>query len=109
MPLEYTVKEERSLPAYGCCLPKFQPIESLHLPQVLERLMEKRQGLILLTGPTGCGKTSTMTAFVDLINARRRDHIITIEYQHTSRKSIIEQIEVGHDTPSFALAVRILM
>ncbi|WP_051979516.1 type IV pilus twitching motility protein PilT [Edaphobacter aggregans] len=88
-------------------------IESLHLPPVLERLMEKRQGLVLLTGPTGCGKTSTMAAFVDLINARRRDHIITIEdpveYQHTNRKSIVEQIEVGHDTPSFALAVRAVL
>jgi twitching motility protein PilT len=88
-------------------------IESLHLPPVLERLMERRQGLVLLTGPTGCGKTSTMAAFVDLINARRRDHIITIEdpieYQHINRNSIVEQIEVGHDTPSFAQAVRAVL
>lgn len=88
-------------------------MESLHLPAVLERVMERRQGLVLLTGPTGCGKTSTMAAFVDLINSRRRDHIITIEdpveYQHTNRKSIVEQIEVGHDTPSFAQAVRAVL
>ena len=88
-------------------------IESLNLPPVLARLMERRQGLVLLTGPTGCGKTSTMAAFIDFINSRRRDHIITIEdpveYQHTNRKSIVEQIEVGHDTPSFAQAVRAVL
>jgi twitching motility protein PilT len=88
-------------------------IESLHLPAVLAQLIERRQGLILLTGPTGCGKTSTMAALIDLINARRREHIITIEdpveYQHTNRNSIVEQIEVGHDTPSFAHAVRAVL
>jgi twitching motility protein PilT len=88
-------------------------MESLHLPPALARLVERRQGLILLTGPTGCGKTSTMAAFVDFINARRREHIITIEdpveYLHTNRKSIVEQIEVGHDTPSFAQAVRAVL
>jgi twitching motility protein PilT len=88
-------------------------LESLHLPPMLGRLMERRQGLVLLTGPTGCGKTSTMAAFVHLINTRRRDHIITIEdpveYQHPNRKSIVEQIEVGHDTPSFAHAVRAVL
>jgi twitching motility protein PilT len=88
-------------------------IESLHLPPVLARLTERRQGLVLLTGPTGCGKTSTMAALIDRINARRRDHIITIEdpieYQHVNRSSIVEQIEVGHDTPSFAHAVRAVL
>ena len=85
-------------------------LESLHLPPALAQLTERRQGLVLLTGPTGCGKTSTLAALLDLINARRRDHIITIEdpveYQHANRASIVEQIEVGHDTPSFAQAVR---
>jgi twitching motility protein PilT len=85
-------------------------LESLNLPLGLAQLAERRQGLVLLTGPTGCGKTSTLAALVDLINARRRDHIITIEdpveYQHANRSSIVEQIEVGHDAPSFALAVR---
>jgi twitching motility protein PilT len=88
-------------------------IESLHLPSVLARLTERRQSLVLLTGPTGCGKTSTMAALIDRINARRRDHIITIEdpveYQHANRGSIVEQIEVGHDTPSFAQAVRVVL
>jgi twitching motility protein PilT len=93
--------------------PQVPTIESLHLPSVLMRLTERRQGLVLLTGPTGCGKTSTMAALIDRINARRRDHIITIEdpveYQHANRSSIVEQIEVGHDTPSFAQAVRAVL
>ena len=88
-------------------------LESLHLPPALAQLTERRQGLVLLTGPTGCGKTSTLAALLDLINARRRDHIITIEdpveYQHANRASIVEQIEVGHDTPSFAQAVRAVL
>lgn len=88
-------------------------MESLHLPGVLARLAERRQGLILLTGPTGSGKTSTMAAMIDLINARRREHIITIEdpveYQFTNRNSIVEQVEVGHDTPSFGHAVRAVL
>jgi twitching motility protein PilT len=93
--------------------PQVPTVESLHLPPVLTRLMERRQGLVLLTGPTGCGKTSTMAALIDAINGRRRDHIITIEdpveYQHVNRNSIIEQIEVGHDTPGFAQAVRAVL
>jgi twitching motility protein PilT len=88
-------------------------LEQLHLPVALSQLTERRQGLVLLTGPTGCGKTSTLAALLDLINARRRDHIITIEdpveYQHANRSSIVEQIEVGHDTPSFAQAVRAVL
>ena len=87
--------------------------ESLHLPPVLSKLIERRQGLILLTGPTGSGKTSTIAALLDLINARRREHIITIEdpieYEHANRLSIVEQIEVGHDTPTFAHAVRAVL
>jgi twitching motility protein PilT len=88
-------------------------IESLHLPPILARLMERKHGLVLLTGPTGCGKTSTMAALIDIVNAGRRDHIITIEdpveYQHPNRNSIVEQIEVGHDTPTFAQAVRAVL
>jgi twitching motility protein PilT len=88
-------------------------LESLHLPPVLAQLAERRQGLVILTGPTGCGKTSTLAALIDLINTRRRDHIITIEdpveYQHANRASIVEQIEVGHDTLSFAQAVRAVL
>jgi twitching motility protein PilT len=88
-------------------------LESLHLPAFLGQLIERRQGLILLTGPTGCGKTSTMAALINMINTKRREHIITIEdpveYQHANRNSIVEQIEVGYDTPGFSNAVRAVL
>lgn len=92
-------------------LPEQVPsLETLHLPASLALLTERRQGLVLLTGSTGSGKSSTLAALVDIINSRRRDHIITIEdpieYQHFNRKCIVEQIELGRDTPSFAQAVR---
>jgi twitching motility protein PilT len=92
-------------------LPEQVPtLEGLHLPPGLAHLAERRQGLVLLTGPTGCGKSSTIAALIELVNSRRRDHIITIEdpieYEHANRNSVVEQIEVGHDTPSFAEAVR---
>ena len=85
-------------------------LESLHLPGSLAKLGDRRQGLVLVTGPTGCGKTSTLAALIDLINSRRSAHVVTIEdpveYQHTNRAAIIEQIEVGRDTPDFAGALR---
>ena len=88
-------------------------LEWLHLPASLAALAERRQGLVLLTGATGSGKTSTMAALIDRINASRRDHIITIEdpveYQHANRKSLVEQIELGSDTLSFAEAVRAVL
>lgn len=92
-------------------LPEQVPtLETLHLPAGLAALAERRQGLVLITGPTGCGKSSTLASLIHLINTHRRDHIITIEdpieYQHPNRSSIVEQIELGHDTPSFAHAVR---
>src|SRR5580658_980011 len=88
-------------------------LETLHLPASLGLLTESRQGLVLLTGATGCGKTSTMAAMIDRINAHRHDHIITIEdpveYQPANRKSLVEQIQLGSDTLSFAQAVRAVL
>ena len=89
---------------------KIPTLESLHLPATLRRLAEARQGLILVTGPTGCGKSSTLAALVDLINTQRRCHIVTIEdpveFVHPNRNSIVEQIEIGHDAPNFAGSLR---
>lgn len=95
-------------------LPEKMPtLESLHLPSALRRLAEARQGLVLVTGPTGCGKSSTLAALVDLINSQRHDHVVTIEdpieYVHSNRKSIVEQIEVGQDTPDFAGSLRAIL
>jgi len=88
-------------------------LEALNLPPTLARLAERRQGFVLVTGPTGSGKSSTLAAMIDLINSRRAAHIVTIEdpveYQHVNRLSIIEQIEVGRDTPDFAGTLRSLM
>ena len=68
---------------------------------------------MLVTGPTGCGKTSTLAALIDLVNTKRAAHVVTIEdpieYQHANRSSIIEQIEVGRDTPDFAVTLRSIM
>ena len=95
-------------------LPEQVPtLESLHLPAGISQLAERKQGLVLLTGPTGCGKSSTLAALIEIVNTRRRDHIITIEdpieFEHANRTSVVEQIELGHDTPSFAEAVRAAM
>src|SRR5439155_12118579 len=88
-------------------------LESLNLPASLAKLADKRQGLVLVTGPTGCGKTSTLAALIDLVNTRRAAHVVTIEdpveYQHSNRSAIIEQIEVGRDTPDFAVTLRSIM
>jgi twitching motility protein PilT len=91
-------------------IPTFQ---SLHLPESVRRLPALRQGLVLLTGPTGCGKTSTLAAIVDAINTQRACHIVTIEepveYQHANKRALIEQIEVGHDTPGFLPSLRSIL
>ena len=88
-------------------------LESLNLPPLLRKLSEARQGLVLVTGPTGCGKSSTLAALVDLVNTNRRDHVVTIEdpveFLHANRQSIIEQIEVGRDAPDFASSVRSIL
>jgi twitching motility protein PilT len=92
---------------------KMPTLESLHLPHALRRLAEARQGLVLVTGPTGCGKSSTLAALVDLINGQRHDHVVTIEdpieFVHSNRKSVIEQIEVGQDAPDFAGSLRSIL
>jgi twitching motility protein PilT len=92
---------------------KIPSLDSLHLPPSLGKLAERRQGLVLLTGPTGCGKSSTLAALIDIINTRRAAHVVTIEdpveYQHSNRSAIIEQIEVGRDTPDFAVTLRSIM
>ena len=84
--------------------------EELHLPNVLKRLSLKDKGLILVTGPTGSGKSTTLATMVDSINDNKHCHIITIEdpieFVHSSKNSLINQRELGHDTWSFTKALR---
>ncbi|MFS0876913.1 type IV pilus twitching motility protein PilT [Solibacillus isronensis] len=89
---------------------KIPTIESLHMPKVLYDLAEKPQGLILVTGPTGSGKSTTLAAMIDYINETKAKHIITledpIEYLHSHKKSVVNQREVGVDTDTFANGLR---
>ncbi len=85
-------------------------LTALGIPEVVKTFAEKSRGLVLMTGPTGSGKTTTLAALIDLINTNRSCHIITledpIEFLHKHKKSIINQREVGADTDSFAGALR---
>jgi twitching motility protein PilT len=93
--------------------PDVPTMAQLNLPESLATFANLRQGLVLLTGPTGSGKTSTLAAMVDAINRTRECHIVTIEepveYEHRNRLSVIEQIEVGRDTPSFLNSLRSIL
>lgn len=85
-------------------------IEQLNMPMILQELAKKPQGLILVTGPTGSGKSTTLAAMIDYINRNDAKHIITledpIEYMHEHRKSLINQREVGSDTQNFTNGLR---
>ncbi|HKH47799.1 MAG TPA: type IV pilus twitching motility protein PilT [Thermoanaerobaculia bacterium] len=85
-------------------------VRELMLPPVLERICEERRGLILCTGTTGSGKSTSLAAMIDYINASRTEHIITvedpIEFLHRDKKSIVNQREIDVDTRSFSSALR---
>jgi twitching motility protein PilT len=85
-------------------------IDELKLPPVLKELIFRNQGIILVTGPTGSGKSTTLAAMIDYLNMNRSDHIITIEdpveFVHRDKKCVINQREVGFDTRSFSEALK---
>ncbi|OLS41525.1 type IV pilus twitching motility protein PilT [Bacillus sp. MRMR6] len=85
---------------------KTPTLEDLDLPEIVAKLVEKPQGLILVTGPTGSGKSTTLASMIDYVNRTMRKHIVTledpIEYLHKHNNSIIDQREVGFDTKSYA-------
>ncbi len=85
-------------------------IEELNLPEVLQKISLEERGLILVTGTTGSGKSTTLATMIDYINMNRTSNIITIEdpieYLHRDKKSIVNQREVGSDTESFGKALR---
>ena len=85
-------------------------LKSLGLPEQLEEIADLRNGLVLMTGPTGAGKSSTQAAIIDIINEKKHYHVVTIEdpieYLHSHKNSTINQREVGHDTKDFPSALR---
>jgi twitching motility protein PilT len=86
------------------------PLGSLGLPPIIETFAGLHRGLVLVTGPTGSGKSTTLASIIDLINTKRNDHIVTvedpIEFVHTHKRCVVNQREVGEDTKSFARALR---
>ncbi|MBW4537731.1 MAG: type IV pilus twitching motility protein PilT [Myxacorys chilensis ATA2-1-KO14] len=99
---------------YAACLralsSKIPNFEKLGLPDVVREMAEKPRGLILVTGPTGSGKTTTLAAMIDLINRTRAEHILTvedpIEFVYEPIKSLVHQRQLGEDTKSFANALK---
>ena len=91
-------------------MPRIRTIEELGLPNVVADLARKRKGIVIIAGPTGAGKTTTLAAMVDLINSERESVVICledpIEYVHQNKKSIIKQREIGTDTASFSTALK---
>ena len=89
---------------------KVPDLESLHLPEELNKIVELRNGIVLVTGPTGSGKSSTLAAIIDKINTEQSYHVLTIEdpieFLHAHKNCIVHQRELHSDTPSFALALR---
>jgi len=85
-------------------------LKSLGLPEQLSEIAEMRNGLVLMTGPTGAGKSSTQAAIIDIINEKKHYHVVTIEdpieYLHSHKNSTINQREVGHDIKDFPSALR---
>jgi twitching motility protein PilT len=89
---------------------KIRTIEELNLPRVIENICEEQRGLVLVTGTTGSGKSTTLASMVDRINTSRSDHVITIEdpieFLHRDKRSFINQREVEVDTANFSTALR---
>ncbi len=89
---------------------KIRPLEELYMPKIIEQICDEARGMVLVTGVTGSGKSTTLAAMIDRINSTLPEHIITIEdpieFLHRDKKGFVNQREVEVDTPSFASALR---
>jgi twitching motility protein PilT len=89
---------------------EIKQLAALGIPERIGNFAQLPRGLVLITGPTGSGKSTTLAALIDLVNSTRSDHIVTvedpIEFMHTNKKSLVNQREVGHDTHSFNSALK---
>jgi twitching motility protein PilT len=89
---------------------EIKQLSALGVPAKIGEFAALARGLVLVTGPTGSGKSTTLAALIDLVNSTRADHIVTvedpIEFMHKNKKSLVNQREVGHDTHSFAAALK---
>jgi len=92
---------------------QIKSLEELHLPKVLSNISLEQRGLILVTGTTGSGKSTTLASMIDIVNMNRNCHIITIEdpieFIHEDKKSIVDQREIGSDTSTFSSALRVAL
>ena len=89
---------------------EIKQLAALGVPEKIATFAQLPRGLVLVTGPTGSGKSTTLAALIDLVNSTRSDHIVTvedpIEFMHGNKRSLVNQREVGHDTHSFANALK---
>lgn len=109
-----TFRQRKGIDAVFRVIPETVPtLEDLHLPDALRKFTKYRQGIVLVTGPAGSGKTSTMAALINMINAEQRDHIVTvedpIEYVIPSKGCNVNQRQVHRHTESYATALRSAM
>src|SRR5512139_2966431 len=107
-------RQRGEISAVICVIPSYiRSVAELNLPPVVEHIANERRGLVLVTGTTGSGKSTTLAAMIDYINQTRRCHIITIEdpieYLHSDRLSYVNQREIGYDAVSFAGALKAAM
>jgi len=106
----YFVQEHGAGAVFRLIPEEIVPLEKLHLPPVISRFVDLEKGLVLVTGPTGSGKSTTLAAIIDKINRKHGKHIVTledpVEFVHENKQCVMSHREVGHHTQSFADGLR---